>query len=390
MLRKKTSQDSPLPRQRACQGVALLFLLSASKAFALITFDATNHLFVTGTAGLSWSSNVNKGSDAASDFTSSYGVAIDFARKSGIITLDASASFDATKFFKNSDDNSFDPTFTLSLQRERGRLTGSLQTSTFRESKADTDLHKRTHSWNFPLTLNLRYPVNSRYSLTSDTGYAKRTFEDSAPGQVRLANYADFTEGINLAYALTSKLSMTAGYRARFSQTSFSTKAQDHSGTIGFSGALLAKLRGNLSMGYQTRLTKPGGRAYQGINAAAAIAWNVRRWMLVAGRLSRDFSTNALAANTEVMTAGVDANLTLSRNITFSAGVTTGRSTFLDGPLGMMGRADRTYGWTLGVGYSMNEHLKLSMTYSHNISESNAIDANYAQTGVGFSASSRW
>ena len=371
-------------RFRSCLLAGLA--VAAPPAHALLRFDEVNQVNIRLTSSVAWDSNLTAQSNGIEDYTFSAGLGLDFARHAGLLSLDVSADVTASHYQTHSGMDTTDPRFSLTISKGTGRLTGGLNMGISRSAVADPTVNLRTTSWSTPLSLHLHYPINSRYSLNSDTAMAQRNYT----GTDALANYADLSEALSLAYALTSKLDMTATCRARFSSTSYQTRDQDYATTVGFTGSVGPKLHGSLSAGYQTRTTTLGGKTYAGMNANADLTWNPWRAVTVTGQLSRDFSTTARAASTDSLTAGLSTDLALGRKFTVGAGITGANTRFLDGGLLLAGRQDRTLGENAHVGYRLTEHLSLSLAAMTSRTRSNSAGFSRVQRGWSLSATSQW
>lgn len=360
-------------------------MASALSASAL-NIDSANKIHLRASATVAWISNVNARADGVSDFSTMAGLDIDYARRAGTISVDAGAGMSRTLFQHLKEANSLDPRFNLRFSKERGRMTGGIQIRAFRQAKADTTVNLRTASWNFPVDLNLHYRVNARYSFDSITSYSRRNYL----GVDSLADYTDLGESLTMAYALSSKLSLTAIYHTRFSRTSYDTRAQDHAASLGLRGRIGPKVQGEIRAGYQTRLTTPGGRSYSGMNAMADLRWKAWRGITVVGRLTRDFSTTARAANADTLTASLSAGMETGQRLSLGLGINAGHNRFLDEPAAGTGRRDRVLGADAHATLKLNRRLDLGLTVSRNQTTSTMPGFTQVHEGVALSVSTKW
>ena len=138
------------------------------------------------------------------------------------------------------------------------------------KAAADDVANVRANSWNYGSDLNLRYPVNDRYYLTSSSDVNIRDYTSktpytplSNPTSPRLFDLSSYAESVDLNYVYTSKLNLLGGYRVRFGQADGGTNTQDSALTVGATGGILPKLNGSVQAGYQWRdESGPGGGHY--------------------------------------------------------------------------------------------------------------------------------
>ena len=53
-------------------------------------------------------------------------------------------------------------------------------------TRSDSSVNLRTSSWNFPLGLSVKYPINDKFYVTSNTGYLRRTYSDASLALVKI------------------------------------------------------------------------------------------------------------------------------------------------------------------------------------------------------------
>lgn len=366
-------------------GICVL-ALGPSPARALINLDGSrNQLFVFGSVTFGYDSNIFSDSSGRDDYTVSGAVGAEIKRRAGIIAVNATATFSYSTYGSYTEENSFNPNFNVEFNKTTGRTTGALTINAFRESRSDSAVNLRTNSWNFPVGLSLKYPVNDKYYFTSQTSYLQRRYVDSTV----LANYTDYSQGIDVFYVYTSKLDLVGGYRIRVSQTSIGDDTVDHWFNVGATGGLFAKLNGTVRLGYQVRdVSGSTERQYSHFNALAGVTWPTTRKLNLSGQLSRDFSTIATGASVDSTTASLRASYSATRKIEFSTGVAYGQNRFLGTP--PPARRDTFFSWDVGARYRMNEHLQVGVTYTYFRNWSTFDFSDFDRQGFSVDVSSRY
>ncbi len=373
------------PARTCLLGLAAL-LLALPTAHALINLDGSrNQLFVFGSVTLSYDSNVFSDSRNEGDYTVTGAVGAEMKRRAGIIAVNAVFTVNYATYNKYSHENSLNPNLHVEFNKTTGRTTGAFTVSAFRESRSDSAVNLRTNSWNFPLGLNLKYPVNDKYYLTSETTYLRRKYVETTT----LANLTDYSQSLDVFYVYTSRLDLIAGYRIRVSQTSVGGDTYDHWFNVGASGGLLAKLNGTVRVGYQIReVGGTGTQNYTHFNALAAVGWPVTRKLNLNAQLSRDFSTIATGASVDSTTASLNAGYAFSRKIDFNAGLGYGLNHFLGTPPPT--RRDTFFSFNLGARYKMNEHLQVGASYTYFRNWSTFAFSDFDRQGFAIDVSSRY
>lgn len=364
--------------------VALALLLGQQGVFALLTFDGTrNQVFFFGNVSYSYDSNLYADASGRDDSSMSGSIGAEFQRRAGIIAVDASVSLTILRFQDFSIENADNPAFSLSLTKTTGRMTGSLSFQAFRESRSDTAVNLRTSSWNYPVTFDLKYPINERYYVTSNTHYNDQQYIDNE----QLYNHREWSEAIDLFYVYTSKLDLSAGYRIRMGETSLGRTA-DHNFYVGATGGLLPKLSGTVRFGYQNRQDDTTGKSYDSLSAFAQVTWTASRKFSVVGSLSRDFETAADGSSVDTSSASLNADYTFTRRFHGTMGLGIGRNRFVSEAPPQ--REDEYFTWNLGAIYTLNDHLKLSATYTYFKNWSNVATADYDRDVLTLDLSARY
>jgi hypothetical protein len=284
-----------------------------------------------------------------------------------------------------SDRNAWNPSFRLELARTTGRLTGSLVVSAIRSSHADSAINLRTSTWDFPLELKLRYPINDKFYVTSATGFLQRNYADAV--SLGLSNFTEYSEAVDLFRVYTSKLDLLAGYRLRLSDTT-AGRTTDHNFTVGATGGLLPKLNGLVSFGYQFRNVDTTAEKFANFSALAQLTWNATRKFVMVGQLSRDFGTTANAISLDTLAASLHANYILTRRYQLDGGLGYGRNRFLN--QSERGRRDDFFTWDAGITYTTGEKFKISLTYVFLENWSTLDLSDFTRNSVTLSLSSRF
>lgn len=355
-------------------------------ARALINLDGTrNQVFFFGSVTFGYDSNIFSDSSARGDYTVTGSIGTEIKRKAGIIGVNATGRLNYATYGSYSDENSFNPNFQVEFFKTTGRTTGSLSVSAYRESRSDSAVNLRTNSWNFPVALGLKYPVNDRYYLSSQTTFLRRRYVETTS----LANLTDYSQGLDVFYVYTSKLDLVGGYRIRVSQTSLGDDTYDHWFNVGASGGLLAKLNGTVRLGYQFRNVVGGTNdTYSHLNALVAVTWPLTRKLNLSGAVTRDFSTIATGASVDSTTASLRATYMFTRKIEFNGGVAAGQNRFLGTPPPQ--RRDTFVTLDVGANYNMNQHLQVGATYTYFRNWSTFAFSDFDRQGFSLDISSRY
>ncbi len=360
--------------------------LALPRAPALLNIDGSrNQLFVFGSVAFGYNSNVFSDSTGRADYTITADAGVDLKRRAGIIAVNATAKVAYVYYGKYSDESAVNPSFYIEFNKTTGRTTGAITISAFRESRSDSAVNLRTSSWNFPLGLSLKYPINDKFYVTSSTSYLQRRYSDST----RLANYTDYTEGLDLFYVYTSKLDLVGGYRVRVSKTSIGNDTTDHWLNIGATGGLFAKLSGSIRLGYQIRDTAgSGGEHFNHVNASGSLSWPVTRKLGLTGSINRDFNTIATGTSVDSTSVALHAAYAFSRKYEFGAGVGYGRNQFLGRT--QLARSDDFFSFDVNAHYKMNEHLSFGASYAYFRNSSNVSFSEFSRQGFSFDIASRY
>lgn len=374
-----------LPPARVLLLGSLVFALHLPSGRALLNIDgARNQLFVFGSVGYVYSSNLYSEATGRGDYSVNASVGMDLKRRAGIIAVNSTFKVDYQRFGKYTHENAVNPSFLLELNKTTGRTTGAFTLSAYRETRSDSAVNLRTSSWNLPVELNLKYPVNDNLYVTSGTSTLQRRYRDTAV----LSNYTDYAEAIDAFYVYTSKLDLLGGYRLRVTQTARGADSTDHWFSIGATGGLYAKLNGTLRLGYQIRTEQGSRENFSQVNALAALAWPITRKFTLSSQISRDFNTIATGASVDSSNATLRAIYAFSRKLEFASGVGYGRNLFLGRTLAR--RRDDVFSWDLGATYRFSEHLSLAASYSYFRNWSSSSFSDFDRQGLSFTLASRY
>lgn len=349
------------PSRPTLNRLLLLAVLLATilPAQALLNIDGTrNQLFVFGGLTFTHSDNLFAEPVGRADYTVTAQLGAELQRRAGIVSVTAIAKVDFVSYGEFTAQNSTNPNLSVLFTKSSGRTTGSLSISAYRESRSDSAVNLLTNSWNYPIALNLRYPLNQKLYLTSATGYLRRSYQDNPI----LVSYTDYSEQVDMNYVYSSKLDLTAGYRIRVGKTIVEGRTFDHWFNVGATGNLFSKMSGTLRFGYQLRdFQQNSGQRYDQFNAQATVNWPITRKVNFGLRLNRDFNTIATGTSVDTTSLALQATYTYNSKIDFHANIGTGRNRFLD--LASLDRRDNFFTWSAGGRYRLNEHFQAGASY---------------------------
>lgn len=370
---------------------ASLLLLSAlalegPRAHALVSLnDGHDKIFVTGTLGFSWDSNIDANALGGSDVITTAGVLAEYVRHAGMLGVDASLGATQLLFASQSGNNTINPSARLQISKSAGRTTGSIALYARRDNSTDSSANTRTLSWDYGTDLALNYPVIERYSLAGDFGYDYRDFKDNS----RLVDIRSVTAGANLFYMLDSQRDLFAGYRYRHDLTTGVSRYDDHDFHLGLKGMILPKLIGTLSGGYQRRESRSGrSESFDSWSASASATWSINKQTSLTGMISRDFRTTAIDLPSETTSASLRLARTLNSRWSLAADVGVGYVRYLG--LRGSGRDDTYFSAGVSVDYTMNDHFKASLGYNYLENWSSLSFADYERNSISLTLRSRW
>lgn len=394
-------------------GTALLLgLLTTTPGYALLRLnDGREQVYVTANAGTSWDSNVYTASTGDNaDLIITGGAGIEYARKAGVIGVNASLSWSFGSFATLTSENFLNPSGSVEFSKSTGRTTGAVQMNISRDSRPDPTVGLRTDSWNYGVNLNYRYPVIERYSFAGNLGWNLTDYVDNSTAFVDLNAY---TIGTDLFYSWRSDRDLFAGHRYRIREVTANSESVDHSYYIGVSGRVVSKLSGSARVGWttstttyptttviQNTLNRISESGNDGLYVSLSTTWPVNRKVNVSLSATQDFNTTSTNFQTE--TTSVDLVGKFSHTVKFNTGASIGGgyiqyiSGFVDNsPVfspGFNGLNREDYFFTAGLNasYAFWDHFTFSANYSYFRNWSNLSNFAFDRHTVGLSLSTRW
>jgi hypothetical protein len=355
-------------------------------ARALLTFDeGHDQLFATGSFSVAYDTNIAANRFDQADTIYSAGAGLEYSRRAGIISVDASTGMSISRFNKTTSDDFSDPHLQTEFSAKDDRTTADLTLNAARESQADIVSGVRAVSWDYAAGLNTSYRVTDRYSLSSIFGYTLKDFVNE-PG---LANLTSYNAGLNLAYTIDSARDLFVGYNFGLQETSHNTSFDNHSLNVGIEGKILPKLKGTISIGYE--LEVPHGSTDHGTSAmteAIDLAWNFSRRLKIGSNLSQNFSATSTTGSVNTLAASLDANFSLNSKTSLTGGVGGGYNRFIGAV--SAGRRDTYFTWNAGVSYTINDHFTTSLSYTHYENWSTASLSDFIRNTISLALSMRF
>lgn len=386
---------------RGSLATVLAVIVACPPARALVSLnEGRERIFVSASVSVSRDSNIFANNDNKGDYVYSTSLSADYTRRAGWIGVNANASVGSSKFANFKGQDFTNPSLGLEFTKQTGRTTGSLTLSASRESRADASVNLRSTYWNIPVGLNFKYPIAGPYTLSGSLGFSSRRYLDESA----FSSLNTYSSSLDLFRILSTERDLILGYRYRFSDSIRNTSSTDHAFNAGLSGKLLRGVKGSIRAGYQLRkATSPTGPASQFSSwfASASSSYSFTRKLTLGGSLAKDFSTTATDSIVDSTNASLSLQYAYSSRWNVSTGIDYGDSRFLGvggreiislGPPPVLGpeRHDNFLSWDASLHYSMNEHLKASLSYSWFRNWSNLTLAGFDRASWSFSASTRW
>jgi hypothetical protein len=330
-------------------------------ARALLKFDqGHDELFATGSLSVAYDSNIAANSSAQADTIYSAGVGLEYSRRAGIISVDASGGVSTSHFGKNTAQDFSDPHLQGEFSAKDERTTADLTFSTARESQADVVSGLRAVSWDYAAGLNTRYRVTDRYSITNTLDYSLKDYVNP-PG---LANLTSYSAGMNLLYTINSARDLFMGYNFGLQETSRNLSYDNHSFNVGIDGKILPKLNGTISVGYE--LEVPHGSTDHSTGSmtdAVALTWNFSRRLKITGDVSQNFGATSTTGSVNTLASSLDAIFSMNFKTSLTGGVGGGYNRFIGAVAD--GRRDTYFTWNAGVNYSITDHFTTTLGYTY-------------------------
>jgi hypothetical protein len=373
---------------RALAGAALLTIAFVSPAHALVKFnDGHDELFITGTAGIGYDSNIYASNGGEGDSSFNASLNLEYRRTAGMLGVNGYLGWDLSKFQDFSSEDFLNPHASVEVTKSSGRTTGSVTAAARRESRSDSAINIRTTSWEYDAGLNLKYPVIERYSLTGQAAWSRSDFLDNQS----LVDLDTWTLSSDLFYVYNSQRDLFGGYRLRVTDTTADTQDIDHAFTVGTSGKIIATINGTARVGYQLRESNraDGTReTFDAFTSAVSATWSGIKRVSVTGRITSDFDTIATDVSVSTTAVGLDAMYAINARFSVYAGVGAGRTHFL-GAAGA-GRNDTFRTWNTGLAYTLNDHLKATLGCIWFENWSTLEFSDYTRDTISLNLSSRW
>jgi hypothetical protein len=380
-------------QSRLLTAAAVLSLFVANpQARALVSLeDGRDHIFVDGTVALGYDSNVFANAQSGGSLVTEGSLGINFTRRAGWIGVNASAEVDFANYGRFHTQDYADPKVTAELTKQTGRTTGSLTMSIQKQDRADVTVNTRDTAWIYDVGLNVQYPVIERYSLTGTLDWNRTDYEDHD----LFTNLTVYTGNLYLYYILNDERDLFIDARGRYTDEADGEYDIDKALSAGVSGRVYGPFNGSLQFGFQNRTSYVGVNAgnYNDVTASGTATWNMNRRMTLTAMLSRDFSTTATAQSIEDTNASLTFQDSLTAKASFTLIASVGENRFL-GDEGLLTdgerRVDDYYALSAQYYYTLNQHLKFSLTYSYYRSYSTLAYAEFPRHQVFLSLISHW
>ncbi len=383
----------------------LALLCAASPAHALFRFnDGRDHVYVTAYVGAGYDSNVfTRSTGDNGDLVISGGAGVEYARKAGLIGVNASLNWNFGRFSTFTEEDYLNPSASLEFSKGTGRTTGAIQINSRRDSRPDPTVGLRTEAWHHGINLNYRYPVIERYSIAGNIGWATIDYVDN-DGPAAFTDLDTYTIGTDLFYSWRSDRDLLAGYRYRLSDTSATSSSTDHSVYAGVSGRIVSKLSGSARVGWSYRVNEfPSPHSDQtsdGLYVSVSSTWPLNQKVTFTLAATQDFSTTSTNFQTETTSVDLTGRFTHTVKFSTNANVGGGYTKYISGyssPTnnltdGFNGQDREDYYVTAGVGaqYVLSKHLTVSVNYSYFRNYSNLSDYVFDRHSAGVTVSTRW
>jgi hypothetical protein len=370
----------------------LAFLFAPPAARALVSLeDGRDHVFVDGTVAVGYDSNVFANAVSGGSLVTEGSLGLNFTRRAGWIGVNASAELDYASYARYHGQDYADPKVTAEFTKQTGRTTGSLTMSIQKQDRADVTVNTRDTAWIYDVGLNVQYPVIERYSLTGTLDWNKTDYEDHD----LFTDLTVYTGNLYLYYILNDERDLFIDARGRYTDEADGTYDIDKALSAGISGRVYGPFNGSLQAGFQNRTAYGGVNAgsFDDVTASGTATWNMNRRMTLTAMLSRDYSTTATAQSIDDTTASLTFQDSLTAKASFTLIGSIGENRFL-GHEGLLPdgerRVDDFYALSAQYYYTLNQHLKFSLTYSYYRSYSTLAYAEFPRHQVFLSLISHW
>ncbi len=380
------------PRLPTAIAVAAI-AISTPALHALVSLeDGKDHLYVDATVEMGYDSNLFANSNRTGSMVYQGSLSTEFVRHAGWIGVNGTISLGYARYGSLKGQNYQDPKYTVELTKQTGRTTGSLTASIQREHREDVTVNTRDVSWNYDAALNFQYPVIERYSFSGSLGYSHIDYQDKA----LFTNLSTYSGSLYLYYVLSEQRDFFVSYRTMYSDEATGAYDIDKDLSAGISGKIYGPFNGSVQFGYQTR--KPYGTVDKGtfndVSANGTATWNMDRRKSITASLSRSFATTATAQSVEFTKAGLLFQDSFTSRASATVSVDVGQNKFLglEGLIrpGGPARVDSFYSLNASYFYTLNPHVKFSISYAYYQSYSNLAYAEFPRHQVNMSLLSHW
>ena len=365
----------------------------ATRARALVSLqDGKDHIFVDASLETGYDSNVFANAQGGGSMVYQGALSANFTRRAGWIGVNITAGLDFARYANFREQDYVDPKLSAELTKQTGRTTGSLTMSVQKQNRADVDVNTRDVSWNYDVGLNFQYPVISRYSISGSLDFDRMNYNDAQ----LFTDLTTYAGSLYLFYILNEQRDLFVNYRCRLSDLASGEHDVDNALSGGVSGKVIGPFNGSIEVGYGTRTAynTPGPDNYNDVYANGSMTWNINRRMTLTANLSRDFSTTAQALSVEATSAG----LTFQDSLTAKASVTLGGAVGENAFLGSGGntapdgarRVDQFTSLSAQYFYTLNQHLKISISYTYYRNWSTVAYADFPRSQVDLTLASHW
>jgi hypothetical protein len=345
-------------------GLIVLFIggIIPVPARALLTFDeGHDQLFATGSLSTTFDSNIAANRFAQADVIYSAGAGLEYSRRAGIISVDASTGVSISRFGKTTSDDFSDPHLQSEFTANDERTSADLTLSGARQSAADVVSGLRAVSWNYAAGFDTKYRVTDRYSVSGTFNYTLQDYVTKSPD---LNNLSSYSAGTNLYYTINSARDFFVGYTYGLQEAGHGLSFENHSFNAGIDGKILPKLNGTISAGYELEIPHGSTDTSTGSTTEAiTLTWNFSRRLKITGDLSQNFSVVSTDSSVNTLAGNLDATFSMNSKTSLTGGIGGGYNRFIGAVAA--GRRDTYFTWNTGVNYTINDHFTTSLTYTY-------------------------
>lgn len=356
----------------------------------LLSLDEDTELFVLGTAGIQYESNlftdrVNRVSDFR--FAASPGVEIAHGR-----TQAAQASITYLHHFHVYDSESTQDgdyaDLSAQARYDTGILISNVQASFRQRASNDADVNlvgrlvKRDET---RLNGNARYQISELMGISAGLEYADTDFKDPA-----LTTFDFYSIPLTYFYKVRPQLDLTAGYRYRNTSVSSATgDSKDNYFFVGAQGELGSPMiLGNLSLGYQERKFSGSNDKRSSPSYSFMVSYLASPRITHYGNLAYDFRTSSsqgLSYSYGSLTIGTRARITDMIATNFSL-------TYAEAEYQRSPRSEDHMFFNAGVTYNPNDYVTIRADYAYQSVDGNNSPgaSDYRNNRISVSASVRY